>query len=121
MLRIRSPAPCPLGHVDVAPPTGFEPASSSVTGWRSNRSSYSSVVRALGLEPSQRSSGEHAHDGLHAWCETLADEAGARLPATARCTDDVGIPTPGSLLVGEKSAGSTRARADARQHAVLER
>ena len=44
--------PHPFGHVDVAPPTGFEPASSSLTGWRSDRLSYGSVVRALGLEPS---------------------------------------------------------------------
>ena len=51
-LRFRRPVPHPFGHVDVAPPTGFEPASSSLTGWRSDRLSYGSVVRALGLEPS---------------------------------------------------------------------
>ena len=50
--RFRRPVPHPFGHVDVAPPTGFEPASSSLTGWRSDRLSYGSVVRALGLEPS---------------------------------------------------------------------
>ncbi len=50
-LRLRTPAPCPLGHVDetrvpvraMAPSTGIEPATSHSTGGRSDQLSYDSI------------------------------------------------------------------------------
>ena len=52
MSRVRSPAPDPFGHVDVAPPTGFAPVTSGLTDRRSPLLSYGGSVRVLGLEPS---------------------------------------------------------------------
>ncbi len=52
MNRFRRPVPDPFGHVDVAPPTGFAPATSGLTDRRSPLLSYGGSVRALGLEPS---------------------------------------------------------------------
>ena len=50
--RFRRPVPDPFGHVDMAPPTGFAPATSGLTDRRSSWLSYGGSVRALGLEPS---------------------------------------------------------------------
>ena len=45
-LRLRRPVPSPLGHVDVAPPTGLAPATSGLTGRRFHWLSYGGLSRA---------------------------------------------------------------------------
>ena len=50
-LRFRRPASCPLDHVGVVSPGGFEPPSSSLSGKRSDLLSYDDLAEGEGLEP----------------------------------------------------------------------
>ena len=86
MSRVRSPAPDPFGHVDVAPPTGFAPVTSGLTDRRSPLLSYGGSVRVLGLEPSlfRGKSPVPYQSGVTRTCGSAGDAtARPTLPGTA--------------------------------------
>ena len=68
-----------------APPTGFAPATSDLTGRRSSSLSYGGVVRALGLEPSlfRGKSPVPYQSGVTRWC--TRDRRGA-VPGRCLCS-----------------------------------